>query len=45
MKIIFDISLIFPTSQQQNLEPRLPEEWEVVSEGKIFNFGSKKYWR
>jgi len=42
MKIIFDISLIFPTSQQQNLEPRLPEEWEVVSEGKIFNFGNKR---
>jgi len=37
MKIIFDISLIFPTSQQQNLEPRLPEEWEVARLGEIFN--------
>ena len=37
--------ITYNTAGVQYFEPRLPEKWEVVLEGKIFNFENKKFWR
>ena len=50
--IVFDSKTMTPTTN--NIPPQgykmtelgaLPEEWEVESERKIFNFESKNFWR
>jgi|GEM_PF-2267946 len=37
--------ITYNTAGVQYFEPLLPEKWEVVCEGNIFNFESKKFWR